>query len=312
MILNSRTLNKFMILDRYPILMVDELLDEMHYMTVFLKLDLKSSYNQICMKVKDILKMTFWTREDIMSSKWCLLDRVMHQPHSNHLRTKFFNLTFGNSYWCSVMISSLYNKDMERSEEHMVKVFTLLCENHLHVKNVTWAKSRWSIWVSAQGVKIKEGRIKVSRDGPVPVDTEEFCSFLLLAGNSCQFCESLRLHFRVPNVFFENEWIFVDSGISRSLRGTQICPCIRTGPCPTWFQRTRCHQIRCLRAGMGKALGQEGRPIASPSWASPTIITNKLAYEIELYALVMAVEKLQHYLLFRLSSSKPITQVRNF
>ena len=55
-----QALNKVTVLGKHPIPTINELLDELH---VFSKVDLKFSFNQICMKVKDIQKTTFRTHD---------------------------------------------------------------------------------------------------------------------------------------------------------------------------------------------------------------------------------------------------------
>ena len=59
MCIDYRQLNKLTIKNRYPLPRIDELFDQVRGASVFLKIDLRTSYHQLRIKEEDISKTAF-------------------------------------------------------------------------------------------------------------------------------------------------------------------------------------------------------------------------------------------------------------
>ena len=69
--IDYRALNKIIVRNRYPILRIDDLLDQVKGENFFSKIDLKFGYHQVLIEPIDVWKITFKSKEDLY--KWIVM-----------------------------------------------------------------------------------------------------------------------------------------------------------------------------------------------------------------------------------------------
>ena len=134
--------NKLTIKDKFPIPIIDDLLDELHGAKFFTKLDLRSKYHQIRMNEVDIPKTVFRTYEGhyeflVMPFGPCnspftfqsLMNKILN-PYIHKFMLVFFEAIL------------IYNKIWVDHLQHVNKSLQLLRDHQLFIKH-----SKCSFWV---------------------------------------------------------------------------------------------------------------------------------------------------------------------
>ena len=180
-------LNQITIKDRYPIPVIDELLDKLHGASYFTKLDLKSKYHQIQVQLGDVHKTAFRT----------------HDGHYEFLAMPF-GLTNAPSTFQSLMNDIflfalqryvlvffddilIFSKTWVEHMEHLKTVFHTLLTNQLYVNHSKCLIGQQQVEylghiISPLGVSADLKKIKCMQTWPTPTTVTALRGFLGLIG----------------------------------------------------------------------------------------------------------------------------------
>ena len=182
-----RALNAVTVKDRFPIPIVDDMLDELYGASYFTKLDLRAGYHQVRVKPCDIHKTAFRTHNGhyeylVMPFGLCnapsTFQAIMNSIFRHHLR-KFILVFFDDIL--------IYSPDWDQHLVHVRQTFEILRQHRFFLKASNCAFGQQELEylrhiITNQGVKVDEHKISAMIAWPRPTNISELRGFLGLTG----------------------------------------------------------------------------------------------------------------------------------
>ncbi|GKC56079.1 putative reverse transcriptase domain-containing protein [Tanacetum coccineum] len=187
MCIDYRNLNKLIVKNRYPLLRINDLFDQLQGSSIYSKIDLRSGYHQIRVREQDIPKMAFQTRYGhyefqvrpfgLTNTPAVFMD-LMNRVCKPYL-DKFIIVFIGDIL--------IYSKDKKEHKEHLKAILESLKKEKLYAKF-----SKCEFWIpkvqflghviDSKGIHVDPAKIESIKNWASPKTPMEIRQFLGLAG----------------------------------------------------------------------------------------------------------------------------------
>jgi hypothetical protein len=297
-----RKLNDMTIKNRFPMPLVDEILDELAGTQYFTSLDMTAGYHQIRMKEEDEYMTAFKTHQghyqfrvmpfgltNAPATFQCAMNAIL-QPFLRKFVMVFLD---------DILVYSSY---MAEHLGHLRLVFTKLREHQFFLKKKKCSFAQPELQylghvISREGVATDSSKTAAMLAWPIPQNITELRGFLGLTGYYRKFVKGYGVLAKPLTKLLQKQNKFswgeeaqqAFEALKQAMTTTPVLALPR-------FDIPFIVETDACDIGMGAVLMQEGRPIAFLSKALGEKNKHLSIYEKEFLALILAVDKWRPYL----------------
>jgi hypothetical protein len=297
-----RAPKKLTIKDKFPIPIIDDLLDELSGAQFFTKLDLRSSYHQIRMKDAYIPKTAFRTHEGhykflVMPFGLCNAPSTF-QSLMNHVFHPFLH-PFFLVFFDDILI---YNKTWTDHLAHVDRVLHLLSQHQLFLKQSKCAFGTSKVeylghLVGKDDIRVDPKKIEAMQDWPQPKNLKILRGFLGLTGYYRKFVKNYgKIVAPLIALLKKNSFTWTPAA-TQAFQTLKMAMCTTPVLALPDFTKTFVLECDASRKGIGVVLMQEGWPLAFNSKQLSEINLGKSIYEKEMLVILHVIDLWHPYLL---------------
>jgi hypothetical protein len=299
--IDYRKLNAITIKNKFPMPIIEEILDELQGSKIFTKLDMRSGYHQVRMLPADEPKTAFKTHQGHYQFKvmpfgltnapatfQCIMNQVL-QPYLRQFVLVFLD---------DILI---YSKSLADHQQHLQLVFETLRADKLYLKASKCSFAQHSLEylghiISSKGVATDPAKTAAMTHWPVPQSFTELRAFLGLTGYYRKFVKNYGVIAKpLTSLLRQKQFAWNEQA---QIAFHNLKTAMTTTPVLALpdFQAQFTVETDACADGIGAVLMQHGRPVAYLSKALGSKHQQLSIYEKEFLALIMAIEKWRHYL----------------
>ena len=298
-----RALDDVTIKNKYPLLDIQDLFDQLRGARVFSKIDLRSGYHQLKIRATDIPKTAFVSRYGLYEYTVMSFGLTNAPAYFMYLMNKVFMEYLDKFVIVFIDDILIFSKTEEEHEEHLRLVLQKLRDHQLYAK-----LSKCEFWlrevsflghvISEGGISVDPGKVKEVLNWKTPQNVGDIRSFLGLAGYYRRFIEGFSKISKPLTSLLEKRAVFKWTS-AQEAAFKELKHKLTTAPVLVMPDMHKEFSVYydASGQGIGCVLMQDGHVIAYASRQLRKHEQNYPTHDLELAAVVHALKIWRHYLI---------------